>query len=117
MLVFEGVWVICENPSLLYSLNMPIKMFANSVTALTPKTLDRPSSLLSNTVDGKLSSLVLGRKESRLLFRPLPKKTVWIPRLGSELMVSGIDHEFTFCSKLFVFLKYVHSSTRPPTTI
>ena len=33
------------------------------------------------------------------------KKMVWIPRLGSELMVGGIDvNKFTFCSTLYIFI-------------
>ena len=32
------------------------------------------------------------------------KQTVWIPRLGSELMVTGIDLKFTFYSKIFLSL-------------
>ena len=32
------------------------------------------------------------------------KKAMWIPRLGSELMVSAIDLKFTFYSKIFLSL-------------
>ena len=57
---------------------------------------------LSNTVEGKLSGcLVLGRQETYLLFHSL-QKTVWILRLVSGLMVSGIDLKFTFYSKIFL---------------
>ena len=31
-------------------------------------------------------------------------KTVWIPRLGSQLMMSGIDLKFTFYPKIFLSL-------------
>ena len=59
-----------------------------------------PCSLFSKTVDEKLyGCLVLGRQETHLLFISL--KTIWIPRLGSGLMVSGIDLKFTFTLKYF----------------
>ena len=84
---------------------------------------DRPCSLLSKTVDGKLTGcVVLGRQETYLLFLPL-WKTIWIPRLGSGLLVSGIDLKFTCYSKIFLYHcsrcteRYTLAYTRAQTTI
>ena len=102
--VFQGVWVICAKPPFLNSLDVPIKMFANSLAILNQQTLGRIDHvhLLSNTVDRKLQDcLVLGRQETYLLFL-FVLKTVWIPRLGSGFMVSGIDLKFTSYSKIFL---------------
>ena len=41
MWVFEGVWVIFAKPPFLHSLDIPIKMFANSLAALNQQTLGR----------------------------------------------------------------------------
>ena len=43
MWVFEGVWIICAKPSFLHSLDVPIKIFANSLAVLnqqTPRRID-----------------------------------------------------------------------------
>ena len=106
MWVFEAVCVICARSPFLHSLNVPIKMFTNSLAVLNQQTLRTTDhthcffflSLLSNIVDGKLSGwLVLGRQETCLLFFSLWNK-VWIARLGSGLMVNGIDLTFTLHS-------------------
>ena len=34
MRVSEGVWVICAKPPFIHSLDVPIKMFANSLAGL-----------------------------------------------------------------------------------
>ena len=77
-------------------------MFASNLAGINQHTgKDRQCSLLSNTVDGKLSScLVLGSQEPVVSFSI---KTVWIGRLGIGLMVSAIDLTFTFYSKKFTF--------------
>ena len=41
MWVFEGVWVIRAKPPSLHSLDVPIKMFANSLVVLKKQTLGR----------------------------------------------------------------------------
>ena len=41
MWVFEGVWVICAEPTFLHSLDVPIKMFPNSLAVLNQQTLGR----------------------------------------------------------------------------
>ena len=105
MLVFESVWVICENPSFLYSLNVPIKMFVNSVAVLTQKTLgsiDHVHCFQTQSTESCLVWFWVGKRAVCLFV--LYKKTVWIPRLGSELMVSGTDLKFTFYFKLFLSL-------------
>ena len=39
MWVFEGVWVICAKSIFLHSLDVPIKIFANSLAILKQQTL------------------------------------------------------------------------------
>ena len=39
MWVFEGVYVICAKSLFLHSLDVPIKMFANSLAVINQKTL------------------------------------------------------------------------------
>ena len=39
--VIEGAWVTCAKPPFLYSLEVPIKMFANSLAVLNQRTLRR----------------------------------------------------------------------------
>ena len=74
MWVFEVAWVFIAKCSFLHSLDGPVKMFANSIL-LGNTGKDQPCSLLSNTVDKKLSSsLVLDRQETCLLFLSLYKK-------------------------------------------
>ena len=77
-------------------------MFASNLAGINQHTgKDRQCSLLSNTVDGKLSNcLVLGRQEPVVSFSI---KTVWIRRVGPGLMVNAIDLTFTFYSKKFTF--------------
>ena len=41
MWVFEGVWVICAKSTFLHRLDVPIKMFDNSLAALNQQTLGR----------------------------------------------------------------------------
>ena len=41
MWVFEGAWVTCAKPPFLYSLHVPIKMFANGLVFLNQQTLRR----------------------------------------------------------------------------
>ena len=74
MWVFDVVWVFIAKCSFLHSLDAPIKMFADSIL-LGNTGKDQPCSLLSDTVDKKLSSsLVLGKQETCLLFLSLYKK-------------------------------------------
>ena len=90
-----------------YSLDVLIKMLANNLAVLNQQTLERTNqcSLLSNTVDGELSTcLILGRHEPVI-------KPVWICRLGPGLMVSGIDLAFTFCSKKLTFAEGAQQGT------
>ena len=39
MWVFEGVWVIRAKPTFLHSLDVPMKLFANSLAVLNQQTL------------------------------------------------------------------------------
>ena len=41
MLVFEGVWVIIAKSSFLHSLDVPIKMFANSIAVSNQQILEK----------------------------------------------------------------------------
>ena len=103
MWVFDGIWIICSKPSFLHNRMSKLKC---SLTAFLSTNTGKykPCSLLSSTVERKLSGcLVLGWQETHMLFLSL-WKTVWIPRLGSGFMVSGIDLKFTFYSKIFIFV-------------
>ena len=63
---------------------------------------DRPCSLLSNTVDGKLPGCLVLRNPSVVSF------LACIPKLGSALMTRGINLKFTFYSEIFLYLQQVH---------
>ena len=70
------------------------------------------SSLLYSTCEG-LNSFFSSETQKKILSDDMSEnmsvvsfsiKTVWIPRLGSGLMVSGTDLKFTFYSKIFLSL-------------
>ena len=70
------------------------------------------SSLLFNTCEG-LNFFVSSETQKKILSNGMSEnlsvvslslqKTVWIARLGSELMVSGTDLKFTFYSTIYIF--------------
>ena len=70
------------------------------------------SSLLFNTCEG-LNFFVSSETQKKILSNDMSEnlsvvslslqKTVWIARLGSELMVSGTDLKFTFYSTIYIF--------------
>ena len=112
MWVFEGVWVICAKPPFLHSLDVPIKMFANNLAVLNQQTLRRINHVHCFQTQFMESCLVVWFwVDKRPIFCFSIKKTVWIPRFYSQLMVSGIDLQFTFYSKIFLSLQYVHACT------
>ena len=91
----EGIWVIRVKPPFLQNL-VPIKMFANSHAVLNKKILERAGHV--NYFQTELSGfLVLDRQETGLVFF-LCKKG---PVAQTRLMMSRIDHKFTFYSKPF----------------
>ena len=47
MWVFEGVCVICAKSPFLHSLDVPIKMFANSPAVLTNKHWEQPTMFIA----------------------------------------------------------------------
>ena len=93
MWVFEGVWVFCAKPTFLHSLDVPIKMFSNSLTVLNQQTLGRTDHVHRLQTQLTESCLVVWfwvDNRPVCCFFPY-KKTVWILSLGSRLMVSGIS--------------------------
>ena len=99
----EGIWKICAKPPFLHSLDVPIKMFTNSLAVLQQKTLGRTDRIHCFQILQILlieSCLVdLFYVDKSPWFSSLKK--VWIRRLDSGLMVSGIYLKFTFYSKKF----------------
>ena len=98
--MFEGLLVICAKTPFLHSVDVLIKMFANSLTVLNQQTLGRTDHVHCFQMQLMESCLVVWFWVDK---RPvscfvLYKKTVWIPRLGSGLMVSGTDITFIFYS-------------------
>ena len=105
MWLFEGVWVICAKPPLLHCLDVLIKMPANSLAVLNQQTLGRTNHAHFSQTLLTESCLVVWLWIVR---RPICcfflDKKVWIHRLGTRLMVSGIDLKFTLkYSEIFLF--------------
>ena len=99
----EGIWKICAKPPFLHSLDVPIKMFTNSLAVLHQKTLERTDRIHCFQILQILlieSCLVVWFQVDKSLWFPSLKK-VWICRLDSGLMVSGIYLKFIFYSKKF----------------
>ena len=98
----EGVWVICAKTSFLHSIDVLIKMFANSLAVLNQETLYRTDHVHWFQILLMETCLVvwfwLDNKTCCFLFQ---KKSGHAGRLGSGLMVSRIDLQFTFYSKKF----------------
>ena len=46
MWIFDDIWVMCVKPPFLHSLDVPIKMFTNSLAVLNQKTLRWTSRVL-----------------------------------------------------------------------
>ena len=93
MWVFEAVRVICAKSPFLHSLNVPIKMFTNSLAVLNQQTLGTTGHthcFQTQLTESCLADWFQVDKRPVCYFF-----LVWIPRLGSGLMVSEIDLTFT----------------------
>ena len=100
--------VICAKPPFLHSLDVLLKMFVNSLAVLNQQTLEITDNVHWFQTQLMESYLVIGSGQTRdLSVVHFSIKTVWIPRLVSGLMVSGIHLKFTFYSKIFLSLQQV----------
>ena len=101
MWVFEILWVICAKPPFLHSLDDLIKMFANSLAVLNPETPRKTDHIPCFQTQLTESCLVVWfwiDKGFHSLY-----EAVWIPRLVSGLMVSGMDIKPTLKSTLSIY--------------
>ena len=109
MSVFESGWVISAKPPFLHSLDVLIKVFANSLADLNQQTLGRTEHVNCFQTQLTESCLVVCSGQTR---HPsvvsFSIKKVQIPRIYSGLMESGKDLKFTFYSKIFLSLQQVH---------
>ena len=96
--------VICEKLLFLHSLDVLIKMFANSLAVLNQQTLGRADHVHCFQTQLTESCLGFGSAQTRDSSVIFLLKPACIPRLGSGLMLSGIDLKFTLYSKIFLSL-------------
>ena len=97
----EGAWVICAKTSFLHRLGVLSKMFAYSLAVLNQQTLYRTDHVHCFQILLMEACLVVWFWVDNKTCCFLLQKNDWIRRLGSGLMVSGIDLQFTFYSKNF----------------
>ena len=108
-----------QKPTFLHSLYVQIKMFPNSLALFNQPTMGRTDHAHCFQIQLTKSCLVVWLwvdKRRVCCFFPLSLwKTVWVPRLDSRLMLSGIGLKFTFtlkhfflCSKFMARFTLVH---------